>query len=232
MDNFDMIGELFRRGIIREDGDCWLFRIGSTHVNKQLVKIASFVFFSYHPDLRDGDRPEFGRRCGNKNCCHPDHLYLLTMNDRFWEKVAVMGEDDCWNWTASTDGGGYGIFMVSPNPRIMEKAHRLSWMMINGSIPDGLYVLHACDNPACVNPNHLFLGTHLDNMKDKVSKGRQTRLPGEQNGRNILSEIDVRNIVRLHEQGMSYRKLSKKFGIGNTQIGRIIRKETWRWLWD
>jgi DNA invertase Pin-like site-specific DNA recombinase len=82
-----------------------------------------------------------------------------------------------------------------------------------------------------VNPNHLFLGTDVDNVKDKVRKGRQSRLDGKLNGMCKLSETQVREIVSLHEQGLSYRNLAKKFGIGNTQIARIIKKQSWRWLW-
>lgn len=100
----------------------------------------------------------------------------LTDSDisRFWSKVSK--SDDCWLWMASRcgyrykSGGGYGQFVKGRN---VWYAHRVSWTIQNGSIPDGLQVLHRCDNPFCVKPDHLFLGTQLDNMKDCRSKGRE-----------------------------------------------------------
>ncbi len=88
--------------------------------------------------------------------------------ERFWSKV-VRGEG-CWIWAASVDDHGYGRFGIG-RLRI-EPAHRVAWMVANGPIPDGLSVLHRCDNPPCVRPDHLFLGTQRDNMRDMIAKGR------------------------------------------------------------
>lgn len=91
---------------------------------------------------------------------------------RFCSRVDVKGRAECWTWTGATKRSGYGQF--SAGHRTMN-ASRWSWVFANGEVPDGMHVLHRCDEPACVNPNHLFLGTHLDNMRDKVAKGRQAR---------------------------------------------------------
>ncbi|WP_425555541.1 HNH endonuclease signature motif containing protein [Hymenobacter koreensis] len=89
--------------------------------------------------------------------------------ERFWAKVEKT--PTCWNWTASTRRDGYGWFNVNNGAQL---AHRVSYELCKGPIEDGLHVLHSCDNPACVNPNHLSLGTHQDNMDEKVARGRST----------------------------------------------------------
>jgi hypothetical protein len=91
--------------------------------------------------------------------------------DRFWAKVEKM-PDGCWVWQAARSVSGYGLLAPSGGVRGDRRAHRVSWELHNGPIPAGLWVLHSCDNPPCVNPDHLFLGTRSDNMRDCASKGR------------------------------------------------------------
>src|SRR5262245_50376469 len=98
----------------------------------------------------------------------------LTREDRFWAKVNKT--DGCWLWTAQVNNKGYGRFYYYPKTETHRRswgiyAHRLSWMLANGEIPEGMNVLHRCDTPACVNPEHLFLGTQADNMHDCKIKG-------------------------------------------------------------
>jgi hypothetical protein len=98
---------------------------------------------------------------------------------RFYSKVAVKSPDECWLWLASLDDKGYGAFKLSGR---MQKAHRVSWLFAHGDT-GGLGVLHSCDTPACVNPAHLFLGTHSDNMKDCAAKRRLRSPSREADGR-------------------------------------------------
>jgi hypothetical protein len=107
-------------------------------------------------------------------------LMRKSVEDRFWPKVARRGDDDCWLWTASKLKSGYGL--LGSDYRGEERlAHRISWALASGEdVPKHICVLHSCDNPSCVNPKHLWLGTHADNTADKVRKGRQ-RSNGNEN---------------------------------------------------
>ena len=146
------------------------------------------------------------------------------LTERFWEKVDRRGPDECWPWTASTSRG-YGQI---GSCRTMLKAHRVSYELHNDPVPDGLDVLHSCDNPPCCNPTHLFLGTHQDNMDDKVEKRRQSR--GETNGQAKLTEDQVDALRREYIKGSRTRgqhALARKYGVHQTHIRRIVRGESW-----
>ena len=158
--------------------------------------------------------------------------------ERFWEKVDKSNE--CWLWKASCDSYGYGHISVE---KMMVKSHRLSWELTHGPIPCGLYVLHKCDNPKCVNPEHLFLGTALDNARDRDKKGRgacgkrngrftspETTPRGESHHKAKLSESDIVEIRKLLVDGVSHRKLGVMFGVTHATIGAIHRRKTWAHL--
>jgi hypothetical protein len=103
-------------------------------------------------------------------------IYAESCIERFWEKVDIKGPDDCWLWESAPSTSGYGVFYAGTRtaggwPQQV-KAHRFSYVCIVGDIPEGMWVLHRCDTPLCVNPFHLFLGTALDNTRDMISKGR------------------------------------------------------------
>lgn len=147
----------------------------------------------------------------------------MTMEDRFWAKVDQSG--DCWIWTAAKLGNGYGQFKARSYHVVT--THRLSYEMAKGPIPDGMFVCHTCDNPSCVNPEHLFVGTPKDNVQDMVSKGRAKPGPplrGGANGNATLSEETVRQIRALP---LSYRALSARFGVSKSQIARIKTGVAW-----
>lgn len=118
-----------------------------------------------------------------------------TVAERFWSKVDIRDIDECWVWTRSLKAKGYGQFRVHPAPASPQTASRVAWQLANGPIPDGLFVCHACDNPPCCNPNHLFLGMPIDNTRDMIRKGR-ARYVG---GRRKLSQEDVAEVWRLLE---------------------------------
>lgn len=146
---------------------------------------------------------------------------------RFWRKVVKT--DTCWLFTArSRNGFGHGRFYVPG--RGMVVASRYSWEIHNGPIPDGLFVLHHCDNPPCVRPDHLFVGTKKDNNTDMWAKGRgshDTGGRGERNNTARLTDGDVRDIRRRHEGGEGVVALSRSYGVHRETIGRIFRGTTW-----
>lgn len=142
--------------------------------------------------------------------------------EKFWSHVKIEGPDDCWLWTGCLLGGGYGGFRVKAKT---VRAHRQSWILTHGEIPDGLYVLHKCDNRKCVNPDHLFLGTQQDNMDDMTLKGRQAK--GESNGEAKLTAAQITQIRHYHKCGNSQRTIARLFGVNQRTIGGVIRHETW-----
>lgn len=128
----------------------------------------------------------------------------------------------CWVWVGSRDIEGYGR-MTSNGATF--KAHRVSYSLWNGEIPDGAMICHHCDNPACVNPSHLFAGTCKDNMRDAIAKRKYKR--GQDHYAAKLNESDVRKIREL-SQFMPERKIANLFKMGRNPIRRIIKRISWR----
>lgn len=146
----------------------------------------------------------------------------VSKEKRFWDKV-VKQEDGCWLFTSNHGGGDYGMLTVKTGESL---AHRISWEIHKGPIPEGIKVLHTCDIPKCVNPDHLFLGTSQDNMDDMVNKGRSSR--GESHPSVKLLETDVLEIRRLYATGKwSQQKLAVLYRVNQTNIGFIVRRVHW-----
>lgn len=151
---------------------------------------------------------------------------ILTQQERFWPKVDKSGVDECWVWTARCHRQGYGLLSEWDGKRRTRLlAHRLAWEFTFGPIPVGLCVLHSCDNPPCVNPAHLFVGTHQDNIADMVRKGRQCRGACSPNAR--LTEDDVRAIRERFAAGENYRALGAEFGIHPEYVYKLAARRNW-----
>lgn len=138
----------------------------------------------------------------------------------------VFDASDCWYWRGSHTNLGYGIFSALGENR----SHRVAWRLWHGDIPKGMHVLHRCDVRCCVNPEHLFLGTHSDNMRDMVSKGRgkPPRLRGDHSPVRKLNSGQVSEIRDLYATGsLSQRQLADQYGVGQMTINRVIRKISW-----
>ncbi len=143
---------------------------------------------------------------------------MASLYRRFWDKVTV--GDECWDWDASRHQQGYGLFGYRGH---LERAHRMMWQLHHGEPALDFFVLHRCDNPSCVRPSHLFLGTHQDNMRDKVSKRRQTR--GESVNTAKLTREQARTI-RVDERPNP--AIAKEFGITTSVVCGIKHGRVWR----
>lgn len=155
--------------------------------------------------------------------------------DRFWGRVdkekstTFYNGTRCWEWQAHRNNKGYGQLSIGGRAGRPHPAHRVSWTITFGEIPDRLFVLHHCDNTSCVRPEHLFLGTPQDNTDDMVGKGRQS--VGERHGNHKLNEAEVAEIRRRYGRkgvgGEDSTRLSKEFGVSSSRISYIVNNKSW-----
>jgi hypothetical protein len=175
-----------------------------------------------------------------------------SISNRFWSKVNKNGSaplhypalGQCWEWTGSKIPGGYGTLRISRELGA-KLAHRISYLLNIGDIAHnesyhGICVLHKCDNPGCVNPEHLFLGTNQDNMDDMVIKNRQNKAKGYANGMltrperrprgelHGLAKFTEEDVLYIRSSSLSRVDLSKKFNVNKSTIERIINRKTWK----
>jgi hypothetical protein len=145
---------------------------------------------------------------------------VVQLAEAFWKYVTPA--DGCWNWRASVGNHGYGQLTY-----LQQKytAHRLSWELHRGPIPDDLCVLHHCDNRRCVNPDHLFLGTRTENLEDMTAKGRRVR--GEKHGRAKLTEAEV---IEIRASKDPQRVIAARYGVTPGAIALIQSRRHWRHL--
>lgn len=151
--------------------------------------------------------------------------------NRFWTKVAITANDKlCWNWTANKNKKGYGSFSFYIDANKSSdtfRSNRVSFFMTNGYIDDEKLICHSCDNPSCVNPKHLFIGTQSENMLDMFSKGRGIPRRGALNFNAKLTVDDLPKIFELKELGWKYTEIAKHFSVNPSQISRIFCGKRW-----
>lgn len=145
----------------------------------------------------------------------------------FWEKIDKKDNpNECWNWIgASTRHYGAGHYAGKTY-----RSHRLVWELTYGEIPEGMYVLHKCDNPKCCNPNHLFLGTQEENNRDRARKNRSAHLIGGLNPNKRFNDGDIILIRTLYKEGMTQTAIGKLMGTGQGTIKDIVLNKTWKHL--
>jgi hypothetical protein len=153
---------------------------------------------------------------------------------RFKSKIAMPNSNGCRLWTASVNTAGYGAFKVGG---VQTSAHRFAWALVNGQVPDGLFVCHTCDVPACCEISHLWLGTNADNMRDMAKKGRgcsgdrnravHAPMHGELNCNARLTVAEVLNIRESAASGVGYKYIAEKYGIKPSNVSNIATRRSW-----
>ena len=230
--------ELFEKRVVRQ-GECAVWQ--------GLVTTRGLGVLPFRGTLRTarsvalelaGRKTERGQyahpTCGNPLCVKPEHLEVThcgkTAKDyvqRFWSKVEKRGPYECWLWQAYCDPRGYGRF-PPPKGRGEQQAHRIAYVLSFGPIPPGQQVLHKCDNPPCVNPNHLRSGTDCENQQDKVAKRRHVF--GERCRLAKLVDAQAQDILRRGLAGERTGKLAQEYGVSKNTIRGIVKRRTWRHL--
>ena len=164
--------------------------------------------------------------CHNSLCVNPDHL-VSGDKARFWAKVDKLSDDECWPWIAELDKDNYGMFSVIENGKYKKcRASVYALLLVGIEVPKGMCVCHTCDNPPCVNPKHLWIGTVKDNNADKVSKNRQTR--GEDQVHAVLTEDLIPIIRKRHAEGESLGSIARSLGVGTSTIFSVVKRKTWK----
>jgi len=152
---------------------------------------------------------------------HPNTL--LSVEDRCMRYVEKT--DTCWKWTGAINQWGYGRFRMGKTHWI---SSRVSYTLFKGDIPEELIILHSCDNPICVNPEHLSTGTHQDNMDEMKTRGRKVVCKGERNGTSKLKDCDVREILVLKGFGYTDAELATQFNISSSVVNEIVNRKAWK----
>lgn len=207
------------------DNGCWLWQgvttnggYGEIRDNGKSKKVHRVMW-----ELEHGTIPLGGailQMCDNRLCVNPAHLRLELKTPRsndFWSKINIKREDECWEWNCSAQKWGYGWLRIKGKNYL---AHRLAYEFVHGEIPQGLHVLHKCDNPPCCNPNHLFLGTQADNVEDMKVKGRGRK--------SVLSPEQREEIKEMYfTQGCTQKEIAEHLGLRKHLVQRAISHRYW-----
>lgn len=176
----------------------------------------------FHKRKRDANDRWLLRKWCSRKCARAQNMKQIPLKERL-RLNSSPNKSGCLIWTGTIGAGGYGSIKIGKNI----KAHRASWIAHKGEIPKGMMVLHKCDTPACINPDHLFIGTQLDNMRDALAKGRNADTRGTKNGRAKLTEAQIADIRQSEETAVA---TAAKYGVSSSLISQIRLGQCWRHL--
>ena len=146
-----------------------------------------------------------------------------SLKCRLMSRIEI--KDSCWVWKGWVSPKGYGYIRVGNN---CKSTHRVSYEVFIGDIEKGMCVCHTCDNPSCINPEHLWIGSNQDNAIDREKKGRGRNNKGENHGRSKLKESDIPTILKLLEDGIYQREIARRHGVHQATIFRVSKKKSWK----
>lgn len=226
---------------VEKTDTCWIWN-GATNANGSGSfrreggrRTASAVHLAW----RWAGKAELGRNrlkhsCANTACVNPDHLFAETAENNLQRRSRLM-PNGCIEWTGNKTKRGYGMLRVKGRGDLM--AHRYSYELEKGPIPDGLCVLHRCDNPSCINADHLFLGTKGENNADRHAKGRTARGQpiarfklGVDNPQARLTPDIVREIRARVAGGEKHADIADAYGVTQSHVSRIGSRDAWKHL--
>ena len=144
---------------------------------------------------------------------------------RLLAKIDFDATPGCWEWSGAKVSQGYGLIKRKDGAQL--RAHRVAYQLAYGEILSGMLVCHRCDNPPCIRPSHLFLGSHDENMADMVIKGRSARMLGDSNGR---AKLTTEAVVSIRASIGSYSRIARQYGVSPSAVGAIKRRERWAHL--
>lgn len=225
---------------VDENTNCWNWKKSFSYNQFPLItittkrKIKRIRAHRYAYEKYIGEIPKktsIERICENFKCVNPTHLQLkfkagmnrISLKDNFERSYIINKNTGCWEWQKNRDKKGYGtIGSHIGDKRITKFAHRVSYELYKGEIPINMIVCHACDNPGCVNPDHLWIGTHQDNINDKIKKNRGLFGSKHQN-----SKLTEEQIIKIRKEKLSINDIAKKYRIHYNTAYDIINFKSW-----
>lgn len=180
----------------------------------------------YAINSRRAKRPQFcSRECQN---AYSKAGAAARAQQRFWSHVEIGNEDDCWEWHSQRDKNGYGRFHFARKAGVTQLAHRHAVQFFAGiTIPDGIVACHSCDNPGCVNPAHILLGSQADNVADMIAKGRKSPI-GPRGVQVNTAKLTTQDVLTIRASAEKSKTLAGRFGVSRVQINNIRSGRQWR----
>lgn len=237
MDYSDQDAIIFFQNHIAVAENCWLWTGFFDRKNLPIIRLVSNELYpNGKPKYKEysarklslhlADR-EFNHQstitCGNSLCVNPDHL-ITTVEEKFWSKVIIT--EGCWNYQGQRDKDDYGKLKIGKKTT---QAHRYSYELHFGTIQNTLLIVcHTCDNPPCVNPEHLYLGTHKDNARDRNTRNRAYIANGELCNFAKLREFQIPIIRKLYDNGFTMNEIAIRFEVHPATIRSIVNRINWK----